>query len=414
MWIRVLVAIALAGSVARADEWKSPSPVTIASPSGRLKATITPASLDASGAHATIGGGPVFSLATPWMPVDAILFDDGTLLTLDSWHRLGYGDVATLYEHDGKVRWSKSLVQMLGQAFVDAAPHSVSSIWWRKTPVEWSLAADGKSGSITLYDEHRMELVLRDGSAKLVAVDKLPDDPRRLVNRARALAETGQNAQAIVLLERAIAKDPDMLEAVLLYAETLQHMNDHARVAADLERMSARWTTKTGYDVANIDVVWAKSLAVLSRTVDAERVLRRAVVAAPTYTNPAIALAKLLADHNRSSDADAVLTDFVAHLGATPSLDTYALADIAAFYTSRSELAKALALYLKGYKPTEVTNQFLYMELANLYEQMGNDAEAIRVDQQLLAYFVKMGSAFASYEASTRAELTRLRAKPRP
>jgi hypothetical protein len=42
---------------------------------------------------------------------------------------------------------------------------------------------------------------------------------------------------------------------------------------------------------------------------------------------------------------------------------------------------------------------------------MGNDAEAIRVNKQLLAYFQKMGSAFGTYAKSTRHELVRLRAK---
>jgi hypothetical protein len=32
-----------------------------------------------------------------------------------------------------------------------------------------------------------------------------------------------------------------------------------------------------------------------------------------------------------------------------------------------------------------VTNQFLYVNLAALYEEMGNDTEAIRIDEQLLA-----------------------------
>lgn len=72
---------------------------------------------------------------------------------------------------------------------------------------------------------------------------------------------------------------------------------------------------------------------------------------------------------------------------------------------------KALAIYLKGDKKDEVTNQFLYASLAQLYEEMGNEAEAIRVNEQLLAYFQKMGSAFDMYAQRTRDDLTRLRAK---
>lgn len=59
----------------------------------------------------------------------------------------------------------------------DHAQHSVSWIWWRKRPLEWSLAADGKRGLITLFDENQVQLVLRDGSTTIVAVATIPDDP---------------------------------------------------------------------------------------------------------------------------------------------------------------------------------------------------------------------------------------------
>ena len=160
-------------------------------------------------------------------------------------------------------------------------------------------------------------------------------------------------------------------------------------------------------------VAWAISLTALSRASDAERVLRRAVVAAPSYPNPAIALAALLVDQRHGKDADQVLDDFVGRLLKAPDLDTYALQAAADFYRKRNDLAKALALYLKGYKRDRITNQFLYADLAELYEQMNNDAEAIRIDEQLLDYFQKAGSAFELYIKRTRDELDRLHAKPK-
>src|SRR5829696_7865426 len=87
---------------AHADQWVTPTARTYVSPNQKLLASITPAKDGTSGAQATIGEndkpGTSFTLATPWMPVEARLFDDGTLLTLDNWHSLGYGKVATLYE----------------------------------------------------------------------------------------------------------------------------------------------------------------------------------------------------------------------------------------------------------------------------------------------------------------------------
>ncbi len=414
--VRALIVLLLIATTAHADEWVTPTPRTLASPDGKLQAVITPSTDGKSRATAKIGPkqgtATTFKLADDWMPVDTVLFDDGSLLTLDHWHSLGVGKVATFYGRDGKIRWTKTLEELVGKRLAETATHSVSSIWWRKTPLEWSLADDGKSGTITLFDENRVRLTLADGSSQLVAVPDLPADPPRLLARARALAqEDARQTEALALLDRAIAKDPDLFEAILLYVEIVQRAGDHARAIALLDRVSPRWKATGGYDVANACVAWAKSLQALSKHADAEQKLRLGITAAPTYVNPALALATLLVDQKRTKDADTVIDELVKRLLAQPYVDTYGVADAADFYKQRKEFAKALAIYLKAYKPTEVTNQFLYASLAQLHEEMGNDAEAIRVNEQLLAYFQKMGSAFDSYLKSTRAELARLRAK---
>jgi len=413
-----VLGVLLAAATARADQWVTPTPKTLTSPNQKLQAVITPAKDGSSGATAAIGdkGRPAtttFKLATAWMPVDCVLFDDGTLLAFDHWHKLGFGKVAILYERDGKIRWEKSLVDLVGQQFLEAADHSTSSIWWRKTPLEWKLSKDGKTGTITLFDEDHLQLTLADGGTLRVAVSNLPDDPRRMLNRARAMARrAGEEPAAIVLLERVFAKDPEMHEALTLYVDLLQRTKDHARAVATLERVAARWKTKDGTNVANVYVIWATSLTALGRKSDAERVLRLAVTAAPAYSNPTIALAKLLVDHNKPKDADIVLDDFAARLLKGSYLDSYALADIAGFYRTRKELPKALALYLKGYKKDQVANQHLYESLAQLYEEMGNRAEAIRINEQLLAYFTKQGSAYDYYAKRVRGELARLKTVP--
>ena len=238
----------LFASSARADDWATPTQRTIQSPDHKLQAVISPAADRASTATAAIGPkdhlGKPFALTTPEMPVDSVLFDDGSLLTFDRWGQLGFGNVATLYERGGKLRWTKTLEELLGAKLADAAPRSVSSILWRKTPVELTIAADHKSAVITLFDESQLKLMLGDGRATIVAVAKLPDDPQRLLNRARALAgEDGQEAAAIALLDRAIALDANQLEAVQLEVELLQRSKDHARVAALLDRVSPHWTS---------------------------------------------------------------------------------------------------------------------------------------------------------------------------
>ncbi len=267
---------------------------------------------------------------------------------------------------------------------------------------------------ITLFDENTLQLTIKDGSAIIVMVGNVPDDPVRQLNRARALAkQDGQQSAAIALLEKMLAKDPEHYEAIYLYLQVAQRVNDHALAVATLDKVSPRWKrTDGGYSLANVCVLWATSLAAVSRPADAERVLRQGAAAAPTYTNPVVALGKLLYDANRKTEADAVLDDFVARTLKASYVDHYGLSAIADFYRQRKDLKKALAIYLKGYKTTEVTNQFLYASLAQVYEELGQIANAIKINDQLLAYFEKQSSAFDMYKKSTRDELTRLKAKP--
>ena len=70
-------------------------------------------------------------------------------------------------------------------------------------------------------------------------------------------------------------------------------------------------------------------------------------------------------------------------------VDFYSFNTVADFYRQRKQLPKALDVCLKGYKKTEVTNQFLYASLAQIYEELGKLDKAIEVNQQLLAHFKK-------------------------
>lgn len=414
----ITLAIVLWVTNARADEWVTPTTKTLTSPNKKWVAVITPARDPKAGVKATItpaGGQPTtITLASKWAPVDAVLFDDGTLLTLDQWHQLGYGKVAQLYERDGTVRWSKTLQELVGQTFIETADHSVSSIWWRKTPLEWSLSKDGKTGLITLFDENQLQLTVKDGTAIIVVVGNLPDDPVRQLNRARALAkQDGQGPAAIAVLEKMLAKDPEHYEALYVFLEVAHRLNDHSLAVAMLDRVSPRWKRKdAGYSLANVCVLWSTSLLAVSRAADAERVLRQGAATAPSYPNPVLALGKLLYDQKRKAEADAALDDFVGRALKQSYVDQYALTAVADFYRQRKDPRKALAIYQKGYKKTEVTNQFLYASLAQVYEELGQIGEAIKIQEQLLAYFQKQGSAFDSYAKSTRDELARLRAKP--
>jgi tetratricopeptide (TPR) repeat protein len=418
-WLLCVFALT-ASTTASADEWVSPQVMTITSPNKRFEAVLTPAGRSARAATATIrdGGKPgvTFDLKAKQMVVDAVIFDDGTLLALDHWHSLGFGDVATLYERGGIVRWSKTLVDLIGQPLVDKAPHSVSSIWWRKTPLEWKAAPDGKSIALTLFDENQLRLTLADGSAKVepVAAAALPEDPRRLANRAKALLGEGKDAEAIAVLERSVAKDTDFLEGFGMLAEALQRKGDHQRVVEMLDKASKRWSKAVeGHAIANVRVVWAKSLVALKRVPEAERVLREGVAAAPVYSYPIKALADHLVAHGQLAAVDVVFDEFIARLTKASYLDTYAVAEVGDFYFHRKDYAKALARYSVAYKATEVTNMFLYKKLVEVHELRGNIADAIKVNDQLIAHFAKLGSSFDRDADEAKKTHARLRALPK-
>lgn len=414
--MRTLLILLLLVGTARADQWVSPTTKTLVSPNNKWSAVIVPSRDPKVGVQATMGprGGAqvTITLKDQWMPVDAILLDDGTLLTLDHWHKLGFGDVAILYERDGTVRWSKTLVQLIGQQLIDASDRSVSSIWWRKVPIEWALSKDGKSGRVTLFDENQLELSFKDGSTSIVMVSNLADDPLRQLNRARSLArQDGQQSAALTLLDKMLTKDPENYEAASLYLDVAHRVNDHPLAIAMLDRISPQWkrSIASSYSFANVAIAWSVSLIAVSRFADAERVLKQAALAAPSYANPVLSLAGLLYDKNRQPEADRALDGFLTKALGAAYVDTYAISTIGDFYKQRKNFKKALATYLKGYKKTEITNQFLYLNLAQTYEELGKIDDAIVIHEQLLAYFRQQK--LASYIQQSEAELTHLRAK---
>ena len=323
---------------------------TVTSPNGRLQAVITPA--PHSNGHATVTlGKTTFTLISEQMPVDVVLFDDGSLLALDEWEHLGDGVIATpSTSTTARPAGAKTLAELLGQAFVDRAPHSVSSIWWRK-----DTASNGRSQRMARPASSRCSTRINYSSGCATAAPSWSRSrtcPMIRRGSSTALAHPVTHLAALVLLERAIAKDPDLLEAILLYVTTnLQRTQEHARAVAALERFSKRWkSTTTGYGLANIDVAWATSLVALAQIGEAERVLRQGVAAAlrptPIRASPSRSCSRITSG---SATPTPCSTTSVVTLFKALTPDTYALNDIAEFYKSRGDLDKALAYCLKVY-----------------------------------------------------------------
>lgn len=70
-------------------------------------------------------------LVNPVAPIHIAVANDGTVVTLDNWHNVGYGDVVVIYAPNGELRKRYRLEDLYSKAAIDKIQRSVSSIWWR-------------------------------------------------------------------------------------------------------------------------------------------------------------------------------------------------------------------------------------------------------------------------------------------
>ena len=70
-------------------------------------------------------------LVNPVAPIHVAVANDGTLITLDNWHNVGFGDVVVIYAPDGKLLKKYRLENLYSVAAIERLRRSVSSIWWR-------------------------------------------------------------------------------------------------------------------------------------------------------------------------------------------------------------------------------------------------------------------------------------------
>jgi hypothetical protein len=71
------------------------------------------------------------ALPNPIAPVEALMNNDGLLITFDNWHNVGYGKVVVIYDATGAVVRAYDLDQLYPREKLGRVPTSVSSRWWR-------------------------------------------------------------------------------------------------------------------------------------------------------------------------------------------------------------------------------------------------------------------------------------------
>ena len=157
------VCVACGGTLAWADTWPPPTVKTYMSSSGEVRFTVTPRAImgplayfedkvdgvepagQVPGRPPQAGGRlerrdpsgqwePVWDkpLVNDVSPVSALVSDGGEYVaTFDNWHSTGWGDDAVvIYNDQGETVRSMGLTDFLPQAYFEALPRTVSSIWW--------------------------------------------------------------------------------------------------------------------------------------------------------------------------------------------------------------------------------------------------------------------------------------------
>lgn len=134
-------------------------------------------------------------------PVEAMVSNDGLYsVTLDNWHSMGFGDdVVAIYDARGRVVRSLGLADLLPEAYVEALPRSVSSIWWRRNP---RFSNDGTKlivGIVIPSSTHELEPELVDISIDLATGRPIPPSGPRwdaALEAVAALKLAAEKAQA--------------------------------------------------------------------------------------------------------------------------------------------------------------------------------------------------------------------------
>lgn len=133
----------------RRREGAPPMTAAIASRRGRG------ASIDRDRGDTVLGTGVL-----PQLPMDVRVLEDGGLVAFEQYARLGYGDVVTWVDPDGKVRTRVRLQDLFDEPTIKGFRHSVSSIWWYRG---WWVDEARQRAVVVAHDGHLREVSLSTG-----------------------------------------------------------------------------------------------------------------------------------------------------------------------------------------------------------------------------------------------------------
>lgn len=158
----VLVMLVAPVKAAIADSWPKATVKAVVSENGELVVRVTPgASIGDTYGFAGAPKGKFASaqwfrfrenryelyqtiqLVNPVAPIHVAAANDGTVVTLDNWHNVGFGDVLVIYAPDGRLRKKYRLEDLYSAATIETIKRSVSSVWWRCVGVEPYIERNG-------------------------------------------------------------------------------------------------------------------------------------------------------------------------------------------------------------------------------------------------------------------------------
>ncbi len=324
-----------------------------------------------------------FTLLNPIRPQEAVLFNDGTLLTADDEAGMGRGVSLALYEPNGTCRWSHTINDLFKPGELADIPQNGTLYWWRENPLEWR--REGGSLLISMDDDRWMRVRLSDGSPDIVTSTFSGQDPEMLVVRAHS----ANTREARDLYSRALARDPTQIGGWLGLAELLQESGQHVAAIGVLDQ--ALSTNQAPPEdsperelYVQIFLEQANSQSALGGLASSEGVLSRALEIAPDNQTANLAMAALLLEGQRGPEADALLEEWIAR-GDTLSRSII----VGDFYAESNAWLSARKTYSEVWKLTR--DVMMGSRLVEAHRMLGEFDQAIAVRRQQIRRWEKAG-----------------------
>jgi tetratricopeptide (TPR) repeat protein len=223
------------------------------------------------------------------------------------------------------------------------------------------------------YAAHRFAQAEKESEQ---AFEMSPDNPQILALRTRLLQRVGQQDNALLLAQKAIALAPDWDEPYYLAGISLYFIRRYQEAEQDLAR-----AVELNPNAARALFLQSIALANLGKIADAERSLRRAIELDPQNARLRCHLGILLARKNESAPAEASFRKSI-ELKSNYGLSHFELGKL---LVSSKQFQPAAAEFEQAIK-YDPRLSAAYYQLGRVYARLGESGKS----QQMLAEFERL------------------------